>query len=181
MTGVPELLQRETDEAFEILLTCIGDLTDEEYAWEPGPGVWRVFRDEHGRWTHDYAEPDPVPSPFTTIGWRVAHVATCKVMYHEWAFGPRRLTWLTIDTPHEVGGALAMLHEGHDLLRADLAALDEAGLNAEVLLGRALARMADLLDDDPPRPPAGGRVGRPPRLRAARARPVTGGGVRGGR
>jgi hypothetical protein len=133
MTGAPELLLRETDEAYEILLRCIGDLTDEEYGWEPGPGVWRVSRDEHGRWTHDYAEPDPEPSPFTTIGWRVAHVATCKVMYHEWAFGPRRMTWLTIETPHDVEGALAMLREGHELLRADLAALDEPGLEAQVL------------------------------------------------
>jgi DinB superfamily len=133
MNAVPELLLCETDEAYEILLRCIGDLTDEEYAWEPGPDAWRVFRGEDGRWTHDYAEPDPEPSPFTTIGWRVAHVATCKVMYHEWAFGPQRLTWLTIETPHDVEGALAMLREGHDLLRADLAALDEPGLNAEVL------------------------------------------------
>jgi len=100
MTGAAELLLRQTDEAYEILLHSIEGLTDEEFAWEPGPDVWRVFRDEQGRWTHDYAEPDPVPSPFTTIGWRVAHVATCKVMYHEWAFGPRRLTWLTIETPH---------------------------------------------------------------------------------
>lgn len=128
-----ELLLRETDEAFEILLRCIGDLTDEEFVWEPSPDVWRVFRDEDGRWTHDYDEPDPTPSPFTTIGWRVAHVAACKVMYHEWAFGPRGLTWLTIETPHDVEGALAMLRHGHDLLRADLVALDESALDVHVL------------------------------------------------
>jgi hypothetical protein len=39
----------------------------------------------------DYAEPDPDPPPLTTIGWRLVHLADCKVMYHEWAFGPRRL------------------------------------------------------------------------------------------
>src|SRR5262245_28734533 len=56
MTGAPELLLRESDEAFEILLTCIGDLTDEEFGleepdlnagvltnWgEPLP-AWRIF------------------------------------------------------------------------------------------------------------------------------------------
>ena len=48
-------------------------VTDEEFVWEPAPGnAWRVFRDESGRWTHDYAEPDPHPVPFTTIGWRLA-------------------------------------------------------------------------------------------------------------
>jgi len=133
MNGVRELLLRQTDEAYEILLTCVGDLSWEEFAWEPGPDVWRVHRDDHGRWTHDYVEPDPVPPPFTTIGWRLTHVATCKVMYHEWAFGARELTWPTLETPHDVEGSLAMLREGHDLLRADLAGLDDGGLNAEVL------------------------------------------------
>ena len=127
-----ELLARQTDEAFEILLGCIGDLTDADFRWEPTPDVWRVFVDERGRWTHDYAEPDPVPSPFSTIGWRLAHIATCKVMYHEWAFGPRELTWETIETPHDVTGALDVLRRGHELLRTDLAHLGDDDLDEHV-------------------------------------------------
>src|SRR5215204_3597996 len=57
----------------------------------PSLGCWTVRRDEAGVWITDYAWPDPEPAPFTTIGWRLLHIADCKVMYHEWAFGPGKL------------------------------------------------------------------------------------------
>jgi hypothetical protein len=50
----------------------------------------------------DYEDRDPVPAPFTTLAWRLFHVASCKVMDHEWAFGPAELTWLTIERPETV-------------------------------------------------------------------------------
>jgi hypothetical protein len=46
---------------------------------------------------HHYAEPDPQPAPLTAIGWRLTHVAMCKVLCHEHAYGPRAVTWLTRD------------------------------------------------------------------------------------
>lgn len=125
-----ELLADQLREAYAIFRQCVDGVTDDEFMWEPVPGSWRVYRDESGRWDHDYVEPDPVPSPFTTIGWRMAHVATCKVMYHEWAFGPRELTWDTIETPHDVAGALAMTERGQRLLIDDLAALRDDELDA---------------------------------------------------
>lgn len=128
-----ELLTDQLREAYAIFRRCVEGVTDEEFMWEPAPGTWRVFQDESGRWDHDYAEPDPVPSPFTTIGWRMAHIATCKVMYHEWAFGSRELTWYTIETPHDVAGALAMTERGHQLLLDDLAALGDDELDAQRL------------------------------------------------
>jgi len=49
----------------------------------------------------DYPEPPhPDPAPFTTIGWRLVHVAECKVMYHEYAFGGAKLTFPEIDSAH---------------------------------------------------------------------------------
>lgn len=125
-----ELLADQLREAYAIFRRCVDGVTDDEFMWEPAPGSWRVYRDESGRWDHDYVEPDPVPSPFTTIGWRMAHVATCKVMYHEWVFGPRELTWDTIETPHDVAGALAMTERGQRLLIDDLAALRDDELDA---------------------------------------------------
>jgi hypothetical protein len=77
-----------------------------------------------GRWRYDYAFPDPEPAPFTTIAWRINHIATCKLMYHEYAFGPRALTWDTLEIPETIPEMLAMLHHGHELLTADLAALE---------------------------------------------------------
>ena len=56
--------------------------------------------------------PDPDPAPFTTIGWRLAHLADCKVMYHEWAFGARKLTFPDLVAPSSVAGAVARCEGG---------------------------------------------------------------------
>ena len=84
-----EFLLAQMDEVYARLQQRLEGLTDVEYLWEPVPGCWTVHRDEAGAWITDYAWPDPEPAPFTTIGWRLLHIADCKVMYHEWAFGPR--------------------------------------------------------------------------------------------
>lgn len=60
-------------------------LTDDEYLWEPVEGCWSVrARSEQrtppnrwlpdGNWGLDLEYPDPVPSPFTTIAWRMTHL-----------------------------------------------------------------------------------------------------------
>jgi hypothetical protein len=54
------------------------------------------------------------------------HIATCKVMYHEYAFGPG---WDTLETPHDAASGVRMLEDGHRLLSDDLASLGDAGLD----------------------------------------------------
>ena len=58
-------------------------LTDEEYFWEPVPGMWNVrprgtskapIAAGSGDFTCDYAWPEPDPAPVTTIAWRLAHL-----------------------------------------------------------------------------------------------------------
>ncbi|MFC7598112.1 DinB family protein [Terrabacter sp. GCM10028922] len=58
-------------------------LTDEEYLWEPTPGAWNVhprgqgnteIQGGSGELTIDFAYPEPVPAPVTTIAWRLAHL-----------------------------------------------------------------------------------------------------------
>lgn len=58
-------------------------LTDEEYFWSPVPDAWSVrprgtstapVQAGAGDLTIDYAFPEPVPAPFTTIAWRLGHV-----------------------------------------------------------------------------------------------------------
>src|SRR6266498_2573960 len=133
MIGSVELLAAEMNEAYAGLRTRLDGLGADEFFWEPVPEPWTVFRDDAGRWTYHYEEPDPRPAPFTTIGWRLVHVALCKVMYHEWAFGPRELTFVTIDNPRDVASSLSMLERGHELLARDLAELDDASLDRRVL------------------------------------------------
>ena len=62
-------------------------LTDDEYFWEPRPG-WNLrlrgqraaANDEgyiqagSGDYVIDFASPEPVPAPFTTIAWRIGHL-----------------------------------------------------------------------------------------------------------
>lgn len=45
-------------------------LTDDEYFWQPVPDCWTVHRDGGV----DFVYPEPEPTPFTTIAWRLAHV-----------------------------------------------------------------------------------------------------------
>jgi len=133
MVATVEVLARQMSEAFDELTATVADLTDDEFAWEPVEGCWRVFRGGDGRWTYDYEEPDPRPAPFTTIGWRLVHIALCKVMYHEWAFGPHELTWLTIETPGDLASSIEVLRRGHALLVADLETLGDDELDQRVL------------------------------------------------
>jgi hypothetical protein len=104
-----ELLAVEMEEAYQTLHQRLEGLSDEEFFWEPAPGCWTVRQLSDGRWTADYELPDPVPPPFTTIGWRLVHVAGCKIMYHEYAFGPGRLTWDELECPHTAASAIAQL------------------------------------------------------------------------
>lgn len=99
----------------------------------PVAGAWSVRQTKRGTWAADYEEPDPDPAPFTTIGWRVVHVAECKVMYHEYAFGEARLTWPELDSPHTATDAIASLERGHRLLADSLdGLLDDAELERPV-------------------------------------------------
>ena len=87
---------------------------------------------ERGSWAADYEEPDPDPAPFTTIGWRLVHVAECKLMYQEYAFGDARLTWSELDSPHTAAAAVAAVDDGHELLIATLRSLDDDALDRTV-------------------------------------------------
>lgn len=99
------LLLAQMDEVYDRLRGRLEGLTDDEYLWEPVPGCWSVHRDPSGAWVTDHAEPDPDPAPFTSIGWRLVHLADCKVMYHEWAFGERRLTFPDLAAPATAAAA----------------------------------------------------------------------------
>ena len=80
-----DLLRQEMAEVYDRLCLRLDGLSQDEYFWEPVPGCRTIHPDDRGVWVADYDEPDPVPPPFTTIGWRLVHLADCKVMYHKWA------------------------------------------------------------------------------------------------
>ena len=129
-----QLLLVQMDEAYTRLTERLKGLTDEEFFWQPVPGSWTVYQDQDsGRWTYDYAILDPKPAPITTIAWQLVHVALCKVIYHEWAFGAARLTFADIDVPHSIPQTLDVLESGQRLLRAHLTRLSDEELDQQVL------------------------------------------------
>ena len=116
--------------AYSALRRQVEGLTVDEFFWEPAPGCWSLRPLEDAVWSLDYAEEPSLPAPVTTIAWRLVHVATCKLMYHEYAFGPARLTWNELALPGTVEGALAWLDEGQQKLLSALADLEDADLHA---------------------------------------------------
>jgi hypothetical protein len=127
-----ELLLTAMDETYDRVFTRLRGTTDEEYRWEPVPDCWTVRQQPDGTWATDYAFPDPVPAPFTTLGWRLLHIADCKIMYHEYAYGPGKLTFPELAAPTTVAAAVARLEEGQALLRGDLATLADPDLDTQV-------------------------------------------------
>jgi DinB superfamily len=128
-----DLLLAQFDEVYNRLIDRLDGLTDEEYLWQPVPGCWTIHPDRGGQWVHDYAIPAPEPPPVTTIAWRLVHLADCKVMYHEWAFGAQRLTFPDLPAPPTAAGAIERLAEGQQSLRAELTARTDAALDEPVL------------------------------------------------
>jgi len=132
MTRV-DLLLIQLDEAYGRLSRRVEGLSDEEYLWQPVAGGWSIRRGADGRWATDYDSPDPEPAPFTTIGWRLLHIADCKIMYHEYAYGAGKLTFPDLEASRTAAGALDRLSEGQQLLRDDLTGLaDDSALDAKV-------------------------------------------------
>ena len=123
-----EWLAFTQEEAWTFLRRQLEGLTDAEMFWQPIPNCWTVRQDENGCWVIDYALPEPEPSPLTTIAWRLVHVAACKIMYHEYAFGLGKLTWDELDIPHMVGDAVAWLETGQSQLKTALDNLNDAAL-----------------------------------------------------
>jgi hypothetical protein len=115
-----ELLTFTMNEAWNYLHKLLVGITDQEFFWEPVPNCWRIYQMENGNWTYDYEIPEPKPAPLTTIGWRLIHIASCKIMYYEYAFGPGKLTFPELVIPNTASKAVSWLEEGQALLTTAL-------------------------------------------------------------
>ena len=103
----------------EQLRPRLAGLTDVEYRWEPVPGAWNVrprgtgtapIGLGAGEFTLDFARPQPVPPPVTTIAWRLAHIIVgvlgMRVASH---FGGPGVNYDTHRYPGDAATALAQL------------------------------------------------------------------------
>jgi hypothetical protein len=113
-------------------------LTDAEYLWEPVPGCWSL-RPKAGAITSmaagagdvvaDFAYPEPVPVPFTTIAWRMGHVAIgvlgMRAANH---FGSGGVDYQSTDWPLTAAGGLELLDRHYAAWITGVRGLGEDGL-----------------------------------------------------
>jgi hypothetical protein len=98
-------------------------MTDAEYRWEPVAGAWNVrprgtgtapVQVGAGEFVIDFAMPEPVPPPVTTIAWRLGHlivgVLGMRVAAH---FGGPPVEYESHRYPGDAATALAQLDDAY--------------------------------------------------------------------
>jgi hypothetical protein len=96
-----DILLHQWNDSGDRLLRRIEGITDSEFFWEPVSPCWTVRRDGSAPSGHqiDYDDPAPDPAPFTTIAWRLIHLANGNLMYWEYAFGSGTLMFPDLEIP----------------------------------------------------------------------------------
>ncbi|MFC4537022.1 DinB family protein [Sphaerisporangium dianthi] len=117
-------------------------LTDDEYFWSPVPDAWNVrprggstapVQAGSGDYTIDYAFPEPVPAPFTTIAWRLGHVIVGVLATRNAAhFGAPAASYETWEYAGDAATALHQLQTQLDVWQAGVRGLGEAKLGVPV-------------------------------------------------
>lgn len=104
-------------------------LTDEEYLRQPVPECWTVRQHADGAWKIDEARPAPEPPPFTTIAWRMMHIAVpvfgIRASNH---FGDGSYSWDTAVLPGTAAEGMALLAEQYGKWRQGVQELGSDGL-----------------------------------------------------
>lgn len=106
----------------------VAGLTDEEYFREPVPGCWSIrWRDQstaprklgRGDWVLEEGRRVD-PPPFTTIAWRLCHMASAEMMRYNWTFGSHDLQLDDVEWPSTAGAAIALVTDAHQKWRGGL-------------------------------------------------------------
>jgi len=131
-------LADQLDLHWSIVRPRLDDLTDDQYRWEPVAGCWSIrsrsdsqapMQVGAGDAVIEFAQPEPVPPPVTTVSWRMGHIAIgvfgARAANH---FGHGGVDYETTDWPLDAAGGLALLDRHHDAWVAGVHALDAAGL-----------------------------------------------------
>jgi hypothetical protein len=117
-------------------------LTDDEYFWEPVPHCWTVrptgtagpdfpgaVTVGSGDFTIDFALPEPVPPPVTTIAWRIAHMVVGVLGGRNAShFGGPATDYFGHNYAGTAAAALAQLDEAYERWLDGVHGLGEQGL-----------------------------------------------------
>ena len=127
------LLLDTFDYVGERLRARVAGLDDDEYLWEPVPGMWTVEPAADGRWAAAPNRRVPDPAPMTTIAWRLWHIASdCLAGYvyphlGDWPLPVPEGEWFG-----DAAAALATLDVSVGAFRSRIADLGEDGLAREL-------------------------------------------------
>ena len=132
-----EILRSQWLAACDRVIGRLDHVSDDEFFWEPVPNCWTVHRrsdppraagaDGSGEWVIDYEIPEPEPAPFTTIAWRIVHVAAVNYLYFDYAFGTASLSF-DLEMPGSATDAVAWLKASQAQLTAVISELAEDDL-----------------------------------------------------
>jgi hypothetical protein len=119
MITVLSLLKAQMDEGWNYLARAVEGVDDALLHWEPAPGSWGLRR-KNGHWKLDYHIPDQITPGPKTIGWLIAHLATCKEIHTDLLFGSGRKSWSDLSIPGHTVGLRQYLERSHRILRGSL-------------------------------------------------------------
>lgn len=127
-----ELLARQMDDAWRGFGDALEGLTEEEYHWRPSSDTLtlaHLLPPDSEDWRTYYAKM-PSPPPLSTVEYKVAHVATCEIMYSEYAFrgGMLRWRWADLNVPTTLSTMRPYLEDAHTTLRSYLDELTDSDL-----------------------------------------------------
>ena len=138
----PRLLEQLTWHWGAQLRPGLEGLTDDEYLWEPVPGCWSIrprgaavtpMAAGGGDHVADFAFPEPVPAPVTTIAWRLGHVIVGVLGERNAShFGGPAMDYASYRWSPHAADALAALDDAYDRWVAGVRSLGEAGLERPV-------------------------------------------------
>lgn len=131
MASAVRLLRNQWRRSCDRLLSRLEGLTDDEYRWEPVAGCWNVrpSAESPSGWTVDYPDEEPDVPPFTTIAWRLLHIADGNSIYWEHSFGPGVRNFPDLPPRGDAVSAVGYLRESQRPITTTLAELDDAGLD----------------------------------------------------
>lgn len=127
---VVEFLLYQFNAAWARVRGNLEGLTEAEFNWQPSNNVWHL-EEREGSWTIPYAWIAPDPVPFTTIAWRMAHLATAKILTVEYAFGAGKKKLADLKLPHDTAGMAKFLAASHAAFVEAVSALTDDDLSQE--------------------------------------------------
>lgn len=131
---VVQYLATAMDRAWAELEEAVAGLTEAEYRWQPSPDAFtlaELLPPASEDWRSYFAKM-PRSGQLSTIEYKVAHVATCKVMYAEYAFrhGQLQWRWADLDVPRNLSEMIHYLERAHLELKNHVADLEDEDLPA---------------------------------------------------